>query len=180
MSMSSDMSHGSSHGSSSSSMNMTDGSGHSSMMAMSDMMMTFFTSSSTPLFAENWTPDTIGQYAGTCIFLIVLAIIFRGLVAVRCVFSDLYYQYSHRHEPEWRAARILDQDKNGLRVGTGRTRWTIDEAVPRAVLDTVLAGVSYLLMLAVMTMNVGYFLSILGGVFVGSLCFGHFAAHAAH
>ncbi|KAF2221278.1 Ctr copper transporter [Elsinoe ampelina] len=144
------------------------------------MMMTFFTSSSTPLFAENWTPSSTGQYVGTCIFLIVLAVIFRGLVAVRCSFNELYYRYTHRQEPSWRTARI-GQDEKDRNVQTGLVRggWTVEEAVPRAVLDTILAGVSYLLMLAVMTMNVGYFLSILGGVFLGSLCFGHFANHSA-
>ena len=36
-------------------------------------------------------------------------------------------------------------------------------------------------MIAVMTMNVGYFLSVLAGVFVGSVGFGRFmATSAAH
>lgn len=35
-------------------------------------------------------------------------------------------------------------------------------------------------MLAVMTMNVGYFLSILGGTFLGSLAIGRFAISAGH
>jgi hypothetical protein len=34
-------------------------------------------------------------------------------------------------------------------------------------------------MIAVMTMNVGYFLSILAGVFVGTFVFGRFMAHSA-
>jgi copper transporter 1 len=34
-------------------------------------------------------------------------------------------------------------------------------------------------MIAVMTMNVGYFLSVLAGVFLGSMLFGRFMAHAA-
>jgi hypothetical protein len=33
-------------------------------------------------------------------------------------------------------------------------------------------------MIAVMTMNVGYFLSVLAGVFVGSVAFGRFMANA--
>jgi copper transporter 1 len=36
-------------------------------------------------------------------------------------------------------------------------------------------------MIAVMTMNVGYFLSVLAGVFLGSMIFGHLmASSAAH
>lgn len=33
-------------------------------------------------------------------------------------------------------------------------------------------------MVAVMTMNVGYFMSILAGVFLGSVVFGRFMAHS--
>lgn len=35
-------------------------------------------------------------------------------------------------------------------------------------------------MLAVMTMNVGYFMSVLAGVFVGSLAVGRYASTAEH
>lgn len=34
-------------------------------------------------------------------------------------------------------------------------------------------------MIAVMTMNVGYFLSVLGGVFLGSMVFGRFVTASA-
>jgi hypothetical protein len=34
-------------------------------------------------------------------------------------------------------------------------------------------------MIAVMTMNIGYFLSILGGVFLGSMVFSRFMAYSA-
>lgn len=35
-------------------------------------------------------------------------------------------------------------------------------------------------MLAVMTMNVGYFMSVLGGVFLGELLFGRYAQYEEH
>lgn len=35
-------------------------------------------------------------------------------------------------------------------------------------------------MLAVMTMNVGYFISVLGGVFIGSLICGRYATYFGH
>src|SRR3954466_13601409 len=38
--------------------------------AMSMMSMTFFTSTEAPLYSDSWTPRSLGQYAGTCIFLI--------------------------------------------------------------------------------------------------------------
>ena len=47
--------------------------------------MTFFTSTVTSLYSAAWTPSSTGQYAGTCIFLILLATIFRGLFALRAI-----------------------------------------------------------------------------------------------
>jgi len=37
----------------------------------------------TPLYSSMWTPKSVGGYAGTCIFLVVLATIFRALLAVK-------------------------------------------------------------------------------------------------
>lgn len=48
----------------------------------------------------------------------------------------------------------------------------------RAAFVTVMVGVAYLLMLAVMTMNVGYFLAVLAGAFLGELLFGRWSTHA--
>ncbi|KAF3490734.1 expression library immunization antigen 1 [Arthroderma uncinatum] len=47
--------------------------------------------------------------------------------------------------------------------------WRFSVDLPRAAMLTLNAGVGYLLMLAVMTMNVGYFLCVLVGIFVGDL-----------
>ncbi|KAK3074101.1 ubiquitinyl hydrolase 1 [Teratosphaeriaceae sp. CCFEE 6253] len=131
---------------------------HEGMMGMSDMMMVFFTASNTPLYSSAWSPSSVSQYAGTCIFLIILAAVFRGLLALRCNFTAFWTRWTRR------------QARQGLRYegdkgcgGQARRPWRVNEAASRAMLDTVLAGVSYLLMLAVMTMNIGYFLSILGG-----------------
>lgn len=121
-----------------------DSSGHMHM-SMQDMMMTFFTSTMTPLYAESWTPSTTGQYVATCIFLIVLAAIFRGIVAVRTNFNVLLMRWQYKRETS-----ILRKDfeatggKVRLLAEKGRP-WNINEALLRACLDTVLAGVSYLL-----------------------------------
>ncbi|KAL6242044.1 hypothetical protein RBB50_010956 [Rhinocladiella similis] len=151
--------------------------GGSVMMGMEDMMMVFFTGTKTPLYSTAWTPSSTGQYAGTCIFLIVLAVIFRAILAIRGVFPRDRY-----------SATLLgpDHDKPSARTYEFSTQsiqprpWTAHEAASRAVLDVVLAGVSYLLMLAVMTMNVGYFLSILGGTFLGSFAFGGWTGATSH
>lgn len=105
---------------------------------MDTMAMTFFTSSTTPLYSMDWTPTTAGQYAGTCIFLIALATIFRSLLALRVHIYPLLnvietrrngglqyepYQYSKSSTYPWRAR----------------------EAVLIGFVDVVIAGLAYLL-----------------------------------
>ncbi|KAL6702817.1 hypothetical protein ACN47E_000903 [Coniothyrium glycines] len=139
------------------------------MMGMNDMAMTFFTSMTTPLFSMAWTPKSTGQYAGTCIFLIGLAAIFRSLLALRLnLFRLVRTSRSLRKQDEMSRPSVVPQP--------GRRAWRAKEAVWLASIDVLLSGLAYLLMIAVMTMNVGYFLSVLGGTFIGSLVFGHFLA----
>ncbi|PPJ60125.1 hypothetical protein CBER1_03138 [Cercospora berteroae] len=151
------------------------------MMGMDAMLMTFFTSTTTALYSNAWQPSTSGQYVGTCIFLIALAAIFRGIVAVRTNFPALLALWAHRRDTSILHPEAGGDDGKLLLYGFASTRpWNINEALARALLDTVLAGVSYLLMLAVMTMNVGYFLSILGGTFLGSFVIGDWQPTADH
>ncbi|OJJ95981.1 hypothetical protein ASPACDRAFT_47339 [Aspergillus aculeatus ATCC 16872] len=133
----------------------------SSSVSMS-MTMVFFTSTTTPLYSNAWTPSTTGQYAGTCIFLIALAVILRFLLALKPICErSLWNDGISRSCPEH---------------GHGRTRWAINPAAGRATLELVVAGVGYLLMLAVMTMNVGYFLSVLAGLWLGTFVLGGWAS----
>ncbi|KAF2720487.1 hypothetical protein K431DRAFT_226488 [Polychaeton citri CBS 116435] len=135
------------------------------------MAMVFFTSTTTPLFSWSWVPRGVGQYAGTCIFLIALATIFRGLVAVRLHFHDVLAAI--------RSRRLGDVGFVPVTTEKPFHRpWRANEAVMLATMDVILAGISYLLMLAVMTMNVGYFLSVLGGVFLGSLAFAQLSGNS--
>jgi len=169
----------------------------------SRMQMIFFTSTHTPLYSNGWTPSNTGSYAGTCIFLIVLAVIFRTLLAFKHVMEkkwldaalDRRYVAVAGEMPE---AEKMEQDPDA-KTGTlltargieervkvvrrhvrGVTPWRVSVDLPRAIIATVIVGVGYLLMLAVMTMNVGYFLSILGGTFLGELAVGRYAQLEEH
>jgi copper transporter 1 len=55
------------------------------MSGMAGMATAFFTSTSTPLYSDTWAPANVGQYAGTCIFLIVLAIILRAVFTLKAL-----------------------------------------------------------------------------------------------
>ncbi|PMD37426.1 hypothetical protein L207DRAFT_432068 [Hyaloscypha variabilis F] len=136
------------------------------------MAMTFFTATDTPLYSMSWMPMSTGQYAGTCIFLIAFAAIFRALLAVRVNLFEVLAVVKHR-----RRAELMDPY---AKPTSSNTRpWRANEAVMLGCMDVVLAGIGYLLMIAVMTMNVGYFMSILAGVFLGSVVFGRFMSHSA-
>lgn len=119
----------------------SDMSGMSGVMDMSQMMMTFFTSTETPLYSKDWTPNGAGQYAGTCIFLIALAFIVRGLLALRMRLPMLW----NRRMSVERQDNAKDLEWDATATDRAKEPWRVNEALARAILDTTLAGVSYLL-----------------------------------
>lgn len=132
------------------------------------MPVIFSDSHATPLFSNTWTPSSPAGYAGTCLFLIILAIVDRGLLAFKAVM-----------ERRWRALHlsrryIATTDKNGKSgciesspetkttificdkgveesarvvrtVDDSPIPWRLSVDVPRAGLSLVILGVSYLL-----------------------------------
>ncbi|KAF8849425.1 hypothetical protein BDZ45DRAFT_604404 [Acephala macrosclerotiorum] len=164
---------------------------------MSDTSVTFGVSATTPLYLSHWAPSTTGQYAGTCIFIIALAAIFRGLLAFKAIqqrrwtdaeFNSREMVRAGRTKKEgddaWRESdrKTLVLSANGVEENVivvakkvaKRAPWRLTVDLPRALLDTLIAFVGYLLMLAVMTTNVGYFFSVLGGTYLGSVILGRY------
>jgi copper transporter 1 len=166
------------------------------MMMSNEMAMVFFNSHTTPIWSTHWQPTTAGQYAGTCIFLIVLSTIFRSLLAGKHLLEIRWADQAWKRRYITVAensgfSEQLKADPNATRgvltargveenvailtkSGHGPQPWRFGVDVPRALLSMVIAGVGYLLMLAVMTLNIGYFFSILAGVFVGELVVGRY------
>lgn len=206
---------------------MTDSSSSSSSSSTMTMSMVFTNAHNTPLFSSAWTPSSSGVYAGTCIFLIVLAIIDRGLIAFKAI-MERHWLAAHLNrryvaiagktseagridaDPDAKTASLItaqgveENVKVVRNISHGPIPWRFSVDVPRAALFLCIAGVSYLLyvcdpwtdrivnvdrtltgfdssMLAVMTMNVGYFCSVLAGAFLGELGVGryiHWNEHA--
>jgi len=114
-----------------------------------------------------WSPKTTGQYAGTCIFLIIFATIFRGLLAVRAwketawldaEFNRRYVTVAGKLPKSERIASDSDSKRmilteNGVeedvmvvkKRSMGIRPWRITTDPIRAVVDTIIVGVAYLL-----------------------------------
>jgi len=131
--------------------------------------MVFTTDHSTPLFSNAWTPNSTGTYAGTCIFLIVLAIIGRSLQAWRHVLETRWHNQainrryvvvadkdeqpeantvnaSESKEEAVLTVRGVDENVRVVRKGIQETSaWRISTDLPRACIFVVQAGVGYLL-----------------------------------
>ncbi|RMJ22240.1 Copper transporter [Aspergillus sp. HF37] len=179
-------------------MDMSSSSSSSSSSMGMGMAMTFSNTHNTPLYSTLWTPSSDGAYAGTCIFLIILGMLDRGLFAFKAIMERrwLAAHLERRSivvagktpeagrinaDPDAKVASLVTAEgtQESVKVVQRATipeplPWRFSADLPRALIVLCITGVSYLLMLAVMTMNVGYFCSTLAGVFLGELGVGRF------
>jgi hypothetical protein len=131
------------------------------------MSMTFFASLHTPLYSSTWAPTSQGTYAGTCIFLICLAALLRFLLAFKgwkerawldAEFNRRYVVVQGKQTKKEKVVNNRESKRmllteNGVeeevvvvkRRSTGVRAWRLSTDPVRAVMDTVIAGVGYLL-----------------------------------
>ncbi|KAI1212713.1 Ctr copper transporter [Annulohypoxylon truncatum] len=160
------------------------------------MHMVFQNSKTTSLYSESWTPSSAGAYAGTIIFLIILGVVFRLLLAGKALAEERWLDAEMKRryvvvQGKLPVAEQVSTDSLGKKMTLTENGveeevvvvqkkkshlrpWRMSVDPVRAILDTCIAAASYFLMLAVMTMNVGYFMAVLAGTFVGSLLVGRF------
>lgn len=137
------------------------------MMGMESMHMTFFNNMSTSLYSTAWTPSTVGQYAATCVFLIVLGVVFRGLLAAKAwkesawldaEFNRRYVAVQGKGPLSERIGTNVESKRmtlteNGVeedvmvvkKKGVAIRPWRLSVDPMRAAMDTVIAGTGYLL-----------------------------------
>lgn len=104
------------------------------------MQMVFFTATNTALWSAAFVPGSDGQYAGACVLLILLSVIFRALLALRSNLLPIY----DRAIAE-RQTRLLTTEKSMQGCSDCLRPWRINQAALQASFDTILAGISYLL-----------------------------------
>lgn len=141
---------------------------HSEQSGMTmDSNMAFVNSADTPLYTSSFSPSTVGQYAGICIFLIILATVFRGLFAAKHMLEErwtaqaLQRRYIIVADKTPAAERIERDDASRTGVLTangveervtiahgqvgGVQPWRFGVDLPRASMVTVIVLVGYML-----------------------------------
>lgn len=136
-------------------MNMSSADASAPMMSTASMAMVFFQSATTPLYASAWTPSGAASYTGTCLFLVVLAVLHRVLLALRNVLfqgppSPHAKPISLHHadlEPS-----LYQDDKEPRTSSRRRIRravraqpFSLGTEAARASLEVLIGGVGYLL-----------------------------------
>ena len=101
-------------------------SSNSSSMSMA-MEMVFMNAYNTPLFSKAWTPSSTGGYAGTCIFLIILAVISRVLAAYRARLEQSWHDKAVNRRYVMVAGQQSEADRERQAIGKGGER--VEEAV---------------------------------------------------
>ncbi|BFZ53423.1 hypothetical protein PYCC9005_000446 [Savitreella phatthalungensis] len=170
---------------------------HEVMMA-DPMAMTFKNSwEGTPIVFKGWLPTAAGMYSpvsgahfGSCLALIALAALYRGLHYWSMRFRDVERtRYLKTGKAILRAAlsnaRIAglvdveagDDGEEGLAYVRDMP-FNVRRETIRTVAAFVEAVAGYFLMLAAMTMVSSYFLSICAGIALGELCFGRIGSGA--
>lgn len=131
------------------------------------MMSVFQTSMSTALYSETWTPNSAGTYAATIIFLIVLAMIFRLILAGKAIAEARWLEAELKRRyvvvqgkmpiseqvSRDSLSRKMTLTENGVeedvmvvqKKSLHNRPWRISVDPLRALLDTLLAGVGYML-----------------------------------
>lgn len=154
-------------------MNMSSGTDMPGMDMGSDgssstmMPAVFTTSQTTSLYSLAWTPASAGAYAGTILFLVLLAVLFRCLLAAkafqetRWLDAELNRRYVVVQGKQSLAATVsrdslakrmtlsengVEEDVMVLKKRHTHVRpWRLSVDPLRALLDTVIVGVGYLL-----------------------------------
>lgn len=125
-------------------------------MSMADMIMVFFTSYTTPLFSASWNPTSEGQYAGTCIFLIVLAFALRFMLAVKPILEARFWSSNIKRDSDGDGLlehdEVYNKNDTAQVVAVARrdfsrrwSGWRVGPSAARATYELAIAGVGYLL-----------------------------------
>ncbi|KAH9964447.1 Ctr copper transporter [Russula dissimulans] len=144
------------------------------------MMPYFHFTGGDHLFFKSWRPSSRGAIAGASIALVVLAVLERLLYATRGVMDGRWRRralVSSTTNPAGNENGTSPSAKRSHNVRKGRTipPFDLSRDSARGALYSLQALLAYVLMLAVMTFQAAYIISIIVGLGLGEVLFGRLA-----
>jgi len=133
------------------------------------------------LYFKSWQPSSHGAIAGASIALLVLAILERLLHATRVAIDARWSALSGNRPYLWRIQEKGEGSSGSTQVShnvqRGRTLppFVLSRDSARGALYSLQALLVYALMLAVMTFQAAYIISIIVGLGLGEVLFGRLA-----
>lgn len=132
------------------------------------MQMSFEASTAVTLWLKQWHTHSWGSYLLTCLALVGLCLLHELLNAYRTTFHQQYVS-----APAAEYDRLQAPGETAGNGSGGKTPMSITAArATHSLLYAVNLSFSYLLMLAVMTFNVGFFFVTVLGLALGNFLFG--------
>lgn len=132
------------------------------------MRMYFHLSYMDYVLLQNWVPDTTTTYTLTWLAVFAFTLFFEVLKLMRS-------RYEKRWSDQVNEYSLVNSSGGNLLMGEAKFRPRVDFA--RAFLHTLEVAWGFLVMLVVMTYNVGLFLAVLAGSFLGMLFVGRFVQY---
>ncbi|KAL0948927.1 hypothetical protein HGRIS_009035 [Hohenbuehelia grisea] len=135
------------------------------------MIPYFHSSLGEPLWFDAWTPESAGAMVGTCIGLFFLGVLSRWFAALRSMMELHWHQQAH-------LALQNNVEKVESLTGMMSMRYgppfIPGHDIARGAFQVGQAALNFAFMLAVMTYQVGYILSIICGLGVGETLYGRY------
>merc|ERR1711916_227529 len=133
-----------------------------------DMKMYFHTGTHEMLLFKPWELNTDAKYAVAFIGLLLLTVFYEFLTAYKPALDA--YLISNARSSASSSSGYMGIDSNAKSPSSGETiPWSIQPI--RAGYHVLRLAIAYIIMLAVMTYNVGLFMAILLGAFIGFFLF---------
>ncbi|VDB95694.1 unnamed protein product [Peniophora sp. CBMAI 1063] len=151
-------------------------------VSMGNMIMYLHFTPGDNLWFYGWAPRTAGAMGGTCVALVMLALVERWLSALKACAEMHWHQRALIEMANRTNKRTTLGQPQSTPTKIPRTALPFIAAhdLPRGLITAILALLGFLFMLAVMTYQVGFILSIVIGLGVGEALFGRYTRGTAH
>ncbi|KAI0049070.1 hypothetical protein FA95DRAFT_1489909 [Auriscalpium vulgare] len=148
-------------------------------LSMGNMLAYLHFTTGDNLWFLGWVPKSAGAMVGTCLGLFMLALLERWLSAMRAVMEAHWNNraqilLSNRHNTQVLPDCHAPEQKARSRT-SALPPFIPAHDIPRGIMQIAISALGFLFMLAVMTFQVSFILSIVVGLGVGETLFGRYS-----